>query len=96
MKELFQSGGIIIVTNVTLFTVVTYIPTYFVSTLHVDASTGLKLSLGPQLFLVLMIPLMGMLADKLTRKRMMMAASVAIMVLAVPCFHMLQEGLGAP
>lgn len=92
MKELFQSGGIIIVTNVTLFTVVTYIPTYFVSTLHVDASTGLKLSLGPQLFLVLMIPLMGMLADKLTRKRMMMAASVAIMVLAVPCFHMLQEG----
>ena len=91
-KELFQSAGIIIVTNVTLFTVVTYIPTYFVSALHVDVATGLKLSLGPQLFLVVMIPLMGMLADKLSRKTMMTAASLAIAVLAVPCFHLLLEG----
>jgi len=92
MKELFQSAGIIIVTNVTLFTVVTYIPTYFVSALHVDQATSLKLSLGPQLLLIVMIPLLAMLADRITRRRMMMAASLLIVLVAVPCFELLMAG----
>lgn len=35
---------------------------------------------------------MGLLADKFSRKTMMIAASLAIAVLAVPCFQLLLEG----
>lgn len=89
---LLQSSGIIIVTNVTLFTVVTYIPTYLVTTLHLPASTGLMMSLGPQFFLICMIPVLGAVADRIGRKTMMLIGSVAVAALAIPCFEMLMTG----
>ncbi|WP_321803529.1 MFS transporter, partial [Burkholderia sp. BCC1988] len=45
MAALLQSSGIIIVTNVTLFIVVTYIPTYLVSTMKLTAATGFTIAL---------------------------------------------------
>ena len=89
---LLQSCGIIIVTNITLYTVVTYIPTYLISTLTMDPAQGFMLSLGPQIFLIVMIPVMGWLADRVTRKTTMMVGSVAILLLAVPCFSLLSTG----
>jgi MHS family proline/betaine transporter-like MFS transporter len=89
---LLQSSGIIIVTNVTLFTVVTYTPTYLVSTLHLAPSTGLMLSLGPQFLLICMIPVLGIVADKIGRKAMMLIGSVAVAVCAIPCFNLLMTG----
>lgn len=89
---LLQSCGLIIVTNITLYTVVTYIPTYLISTLTMAPAQGFMLSLGPQIFLIVMIPVMGWLADRITRKATMLAGSVAILVLAIPCFSMLSTG----
>ncbi|QDQ85092.1 MFS transporter [Paraburkholderia megapolitana] len=89
---LLQSSGLIIVTNVTLFTVVTYTPTYLVSTLKLDASTGLTISLVSQIFLVAMIPLLGALADRIGRKTVMLSGVLAVAVLVVPCFHLLMTG----
>jgi len=89
---LLQSSGMIIVTNVTLFTVITYIPTYLVSTVHMTTSNGLLLSLGPQFFLICMIPILGIVADRIGRKTMMLIGSVAVAVFAVPCFHILMTG----
>lgn len=92
MGALLQSSGIITVTNVTLFTVVTYTPTYLVSTLHLPPTTGLALTLGPQLLLICMIPVLGLIADRIGRKTMMMIGSVAIVVCAIPCFELLMTG----
>ncbi|SAK63124.1 general substrate transporter [Caballeronia glebae] len=86
---LLQSSGIIIVTNVTLFIVVTYIPTYLVSTLKLTASTGFTIALISQGFLIVTIPVLGWVADRIGRKAMMLLGSVGLMVLAVPCFNML-------
>ena len=90
--ELLQSCGFIIVTNVTLYTVTTYIPTYLNNTLKMQANTSFLLSLGPQLFLIAMIPVMGILADRISRKTTMLLGSVGILLLAIPCFHLLAEG----
>jgi len=90
--ELLQSGGVIIVTNVTLFIVVTYVPTYLVSTLRLTSSDSLHLTLFGQALLIVTIPLLGLLADKIGRRTMMLIGSVGIAVLAAPCFHMLIEG----
>ncbi|MDQ8032690.1 MAG: MFS transporter [Bordetella sp.] len=90
--ELLQSCGFIIVTNVTLYTVTTYIPTYLTNTLTMQAGDSFLLSLGPQLFLIAMIPVMGLLADRITRKATMLLGSVGILLLALPCFHWLADG----
>lgn len=90
--ELLQSCGFIIVTNITLYTVTTYVPTYLISTLSMKASDGFLLSLGPQLFLIAMIPVMGALADRISRKATMLLGSIGVLVLALPCFHLLAEG----
>ncbi|VVD59681.1 MFS transporter [Pandoraea anhela] len=92
VPALLQSSGIIIVTNVTLFVVVTYLPTYLVSALKLDVSTGFRLTLGPQLFLICMIPILGVIADRIGRKRMMLIGTLLVGVCAVPCFHMLTDG----
>jgi MHS family proline/betaine transporter-like MFS transporter len=94
-KALLQSSGIIIVTNVTLFTVVTYIPTYLVSTLALEPSTGFTIALVSQAFLIVAIPLLGLVADRIGRKSMMLAGSIGIALIALPCFHLLTvESIG--
>lgn len=90
--ELLQSGGVIIVTNVTLFIVVTYVPTYLVSTLKLTATESLQLTLFGQALLIVSIPVLGFLADRIGRRTMMLIGSVGIAALAVPCFHMLIDG----
>lgn len=92
VPALLQSSGIIIVTNVTLFVVVTYLPTYLVSALKLDVATGFRLTLGPQLFLICAIPILGVIADRIGRKRMMLIGTLMVAVCAVPCFHMLTDG----
>lgn len=89
---LLQSGAMIIVTNVTLFTVVTYTPTYLISTLKLDQTTGFLMTLGPQFLLVCMIPVLAMVADRIGRKTMMLLGSAAIVLLAVPCFNLIMTG----
>ncbi|MDR5759474.1 MFS transporter [Caballeronia sp. LZ035] len=86
---LLQSSGIIIVTNVTLFIVVTYTPTYLVSTLKLPASTGFTIALISQGFLIVTIPILGRIADRIGRKTMMLIGSIALLALALPCFRML-------
>jgi len=89
---LLQSCGIIIVANVTLYIVTAYIPTYLITALTINTRTSFLLSMGPQLFLIVMIPVLGALADRITRKRMMLAGSFGILILALPCFHLLATG----
>jgi MHS family proline/betaine transporter-like MFS transporter len=91
-SELLQSGGVIIVTNVTLFIVVTYVPTYLVSNLRLTSSESLHLTLFGQALLIVTIPILGLLADRIGRRTMMLAGSIGIAALAVPCFHMLIDG----
>ncbi|MDR3097400.1 MAG: MFS transporter [Paraburkholderia sp.] len=89
---LLQSSGIIIGTNVTLFLVVTYVPTYLVMALRLDPSTGLAIALIPQFILIFTIPLLGKLADRIGRKQLMLTGTCALIVLAVPAFRMLIAG----
>ncbi|WP_321854403.1 MFS transporter [Paraburkholderia tropica] len=89
---LLQSGGIIIVTNVTFYTVVIYMPTYLVSALKLRPATGFGLTLGPLLFLVCAIPVLGRIADRISRKRMMLAGCSMVIALAIPCMQFLMTG----
>ena len=91
-REMFQAAGMVIVSNVTLFTVLTYIPTYLKSTLKLSGSESLALSIAPMLVLIVLIPILGLLADRVGRKRMMVLACVSVIVLAIPCFMAIGRG----
>ncbi|WP_178118580.1 MFS transporter [Pseudomonas sp. SZ57] len=89
---MLQSAGMIIVTNITLFTVLSYIPTYLNQTLHLPGHLSLALNLAPMMGLVVLIPVFARVAERLGRKPMMITASVGILLLAQPCFKMLGSG----
>lgn len=89
---LLQSSGIIIVTNVTFYTVVIYMPTYLINALKLDPSVGFGLTLVPLVFLVCAIPIFGRVADRISRKRMMLAGCSMVIVLAIPCMQFLMTG----
>lgn len=89
---ILQSAGMIIVTNITLFTVLSYIPTYLNQTLHLPSHLSLALNLAPMMGLVVLIPIFARVAERLGRKPMMITASAGILLLALPCFKMLGSG----
>lgn len=89
---MLQSAGMVIVTNITLFTVLSYIPTYLNQTLHLPTNVSLALNLAPMVLLVVLIPVLARVAERLGRKPMMLVASLGILLLALPCFHMLGSG----
>ena len=89
---MLQAAGMVIVTNITLFTVLSYLPTYLNKTMHLSSGQSLALNLAPMTLLVLLIPVFAVISDRIGRKPMMMAGSLAVLLLALPCFHMLASG----
>ncbi|CAE6935910.1 Proline/betaine transporter [Paraburkholderia domus] len=90
-KAMLQAAGMVIVTNITLFTVLSYIPTYLNRNLHLSGSKALAMSLLPMVVLVLLIPVFAVLADRIGRKKVMIAGSIAVLVLAIPAFDLLRS-----
>lgn len=91
-KPMLQAAGMVIVTNITLFTVLSYVPTFLNRTLHFSGTGALAMSLLPMVLLVLLIPVFAKIADRVGRKPVMIAGSLGVLVLAVPSFNLLQSG----
>ncbi|KPB81798.1 hypothetical protein BTW15_20135 [Pseudomonas syringae pv. tomato] len=89
---MLQAAGMVIATNVTLFTVLSYLPTYLNKTLHLTAEKALAMNLAPMTVLVVLIPFLANFADRIGRKAMMLVGCVAVFVLAIPCFKALGSG----
>ena len=63
------------------------------SKLHVVTSDVMLITVGLNLAIVVMFPLMGLLADKVGREKLMITTAVAAMGLAYPLFYMLEVEL---
>lgn len=90
--SMLQAAGLVIATNVTLFTVLSYLPTYLNKTLHLSAEKALAMNLAPMTILVVLIPFIATLADRIGRKSIMLVGCVAVFLLAIPCFRALGSG----
>ncbi|WP_332302754.1 MFS transporter [Rhizobium sp. GR12] len=87
--SMLQAAGMVIGTNVTLFTVLTYLPTYLNRTVGLTGAQALAVNLIPMTVLVLLIPPFASIADRTSRKSMMLAGLALTLICAVPAFHII-------
>ncbi|NIF21526.1 MFS transporter [Candidatus Pantoea multigeneris] len=91
-KSLLISSGLIIGANIPLFIILTYMPSWLVSTLNLTAEKSLLMTVVPMFFLMMTIPLFGKLADRLSRKKIMSYGYLGMMIFSFPCFIALRSG----
>ncbi|MDQ8727220.1 MFS transporter [Bradyrhizobium sp. LHD-71] len=84
--------GVVLALNVTNYLVLTYMPNYLSQTLGYDTTHSLFLALLTMLVMLVAIPFVGRLGDRIGRRPVLMAACVSYLVLSLPALWLLQQG----
>ncbi|OLL31267.1 hypothetical protein BTH42_13815 [Burkholderia sp. SRS-W-2-2016] len=80
------AAGIMAVSTAASYLMILYMPTYAVKQLHLPASTGFAATVVTGLILMFCTPLMGHLADRYGRSRMMVSSALVTLLTIYPCF----------
>ncbi|WP_419994370.1 MFS transporter [Streptomyces boninensis] len=78
--------------NVTDYVLLSYMPTYLTDTLGFDPTTGLLSIVLVMIVLMLLINRVGALSDRFGRRPVLMAGSLAFLVLSVPALLLIKLG----
>lgn len=84
--RILLAAGIMAVSTAASYLMILYMPTYAVKQLHLPASTGFAATVVTGTILMLFTPLMGHLADRYGRSRMMVVSAVLTVLTIYPCF----------
>ena len=87
-----RAFGFTIVWTVCFYVLLAYMPTYTQKYLKISASAALWANTIGLLALVIFIPIMGALSDKLGRKPLLLACCIAFIVVPYPIFSFLLGG----
>jgi MHS family proline/betaine transporter-like MFS transporter len=87
-----RAFGFTIVWTVCFYILLSYMPTYTQKYVKLSASAALWANTIGLVVLVVAIPIMGMLSDRIGRKPLLLACCVAFIVLPYPIFHFLVSG----
>ena len=91
-RPILQVIGIMIMFNVGYYVVFTYLPTYFIKTLHFSKTTAfVSITVACVVAIVLILPLAA-LSDRIGRRPLLVAGTTAFAVLAYPLFLLLNSG----
>lgn len=85
-RELVTCFGITTVWTVASYVFITFMATYATQSLHLPASVALRAVVLASLANLLLIPVSGILSDKIGRAPIFIAATVGYLVLSVPFF----------
>lgn len=77
--------------SVQFYVLLVYMPTFASTQLHLPLSTALVAQSAGLIFLVVLVPIFGVLADRIGRKPIMTGAFVLYLVLAYPLFSWVNE-----
>lgn len=84
--RIFLAAGIMAVSTAASYLMILYMPTYAVKQLHLPASTGFAATVVTGSILMLFTPLMGHLADRYGRSRLMVLSAFVTLVTIYPSF----------
>lgn len=84
--RILLAAGIMAVSTAASYLMILYMPTYAVKQLHLPASTGFAATVVTGTILMFFTPVMGHLADRYGRSRMMVISAFATLLTIYPCF----------
>lgn len=89
-----KAFGFTVLWTVSFYVFLTYMPTYTRTQLHLTAVQSLWASTASLIALVILVPLMGALSDRVGRKSLLLASCALCFVLPIPAFLVLTGGYG--
>ncbi|QCR38335.1 glycine betaine/L-proline transporter ProP [Nissabacter sp. SGAir0207] len=90
-KSLLTCIGLVISTNVTYYMLLTYMPSYLSHNLHYSEDHGVLIIIAVMIGMLFVQPVMGLLSDRFGRRPFVIIGSIALLVLAVPCFMLINS-----
>ncbi|MBL3699116.1 MFS transporter [Leucobacter luti] len=91
-REFLQTSGMETFMNVTFYVVLVYLLTYQEVYIGFDAGRAALLSTLASALGLIIVPFAGIASDRLGRKPVLLTAAIALTVLAVPLFMLMQRG----
>ncbi|WP_456506273.1 MFS transporter [Arthrobacter sp. UYCu723] len=88
-KQILVLSGFVVLLNVAFYMVLGYMPTYLSSQLGHDTAQGNWMLVGMMALMLLAIPPVGALSDRVGRKPLLLLAATGYAVLSVPAVMML-------
>jgi MHS family proline/betaine transporter-like MFS transporter len=89
-----QAFGFTVLWTVSFYVFLTYMPTYTRTQLHLTPAQSLWASTASLLTLVILVPLMGALSDRIGRKKLLLSSCALCFVIPIPAFYVLAQGYG--
>ncbi|MCE9650972.1 MAG: MFS transporter [Parvibaculum sp.] len=93
LKPLLALAGLVVALNVVNYTLLSYMPTYFATHLGLTTDQALVVPIIGMLFMMLFLPFVGALSDRIGRKPLWWISLVGLFVMAVPLYHLMAANL---
>jgi MHS family proline/betaine transporter-like MFS transporter len=91
-RSLMTCIGVVAVTNVTYYMLLTYMPSYLSHNLHYSENRGVLIIIAIMVGMLFVQPAIGFISDKIGRKPFIVVGSIGLFLLAIPAFMLINSG----
>lgn len=85
--------GLVIVTNVTYYMLLTYMPSYLSHNLHYSTDHGVLIIIAIMVGMLFVQPMIGLFSDKIGRKPFIIFGSICLFIFAYPAFLLITSDI---
>jgi MHS family proline/betaine transporter-like MFS transporter len=92
-RGLLVCVGLVIVTNVTYYMLLTYMPSYLSYNLGYSTDHGVLIIIAIMCGMLFIQPIIGLLSDRFGRKPFVILGSLGLLLFAIPSFYFINSGV---